>query len=49
MLKLYPPGSTPEENKAAFAALLGDEIIGYGAWAWAERSATTGKAPVYRY
>ena len=48
-LKLYPPGSTPDENKAAFSALLGDQIIGYGTWAWSERSATTGKAPVYRY
>jgi para-nitrobenzyl esterase len=48
-LKLYPPGSTPDENKAAFAALLGDEIIGYGGWAWSERAAATGTAPVYRY
>ena len=38
VLNLYPSGSTPDENKAAFSALLGDEIIGYGAWAWAERS-----------
>jgi para-nitrobenzyl esterase len=49
VLKLYPPGSTPDEEKAAFAQLFGDEIIGYGSWAWAERAAATGKAPVYRY
>jgi para-nitrobenzyl esterase len=49
VLKLYPPGSTPDEDKAAFAALFGDEIIGYGGWAWSERAAVSGKAPVYRY
>jgi len=48
-LKLYPPGSTPDENKAAYAAVIGDAVIGYGTWAWSERSATTGKAPVYRF
>jgi para-nitrobenzyl esterase len=49
VLKLYPPGSTPDDNKVALAALLGDEIIGYGGWAWSERAAATGTAPVYRY
>ena len=50
VLKLYAPeGSAPEQEKAAFAALLGDELIGYGGWAWAERVATTGKSPTYRY
>jgi para-nitrobenzyl esterase len=49
VLKLYPPGSTPADEKAAFTALLGDEIIGYGAWAWAEHAAAGGKSPVYRY
>ena len=44
-LKLYPPGSTSDDNKAAFAALLDDEIIGYGGWAWSERAAATGTAP----
>src|SRR5262249_10179526 len=29
-LQLYPPGSTPEQEKASFTALLGDEIIAYG-------------------
>jgi para-nitrobenzyl esterase len=48
-LKLYAPGSTPEEEKASFTELLGDEIIGYGTWAWAERASTSGKSPVYRY
>jgi para-nitrobenzyl esterase len=49
VLKLYPPGSTPDEDKAAFAELFGDEIIGYGSWAWAERATVSGRAPVYRY
>jgi len=49
VLKLYPPGATPQDDKVSFAALYGDEIIGYGGWAWAERDATTGKSPVYRY
>jgi para-nitrobenzyl esterase len=48
-LKLYPPGATPDEDKAAFAVLFGDQIIGYGTWAWAERAAASGTAPVYRY
>jgi para-nitrobenzyl esterase len=48
-LKLYAPGSTPEEEKASFTELLGDEIIGYGTWAWAERASTSGKSRVYRY
>jgi len=48
-LKLYPPGSTPEQEKASYVALLGDQIIGYGGWAWAERVAAGGKSPVYRY
>jgi para-nitrobenzyl esterase len=29
--------------------LLGDEIIAYSGWAWAERAATSVKSPVYRY
>jgi para-nitrobenzyl esterase len=48
-LRLYPPGSTPQEEKASFTALLGDEIIGYGTWAWAEGASTSGKSRVYRY
>jgi para-nitrobenzyl esterase len=47
-LQLYPPGSTTEQEKASFSALLGDEIIAYGGWAWAERTASSAK-PVYRY
>ena len=38
-----------EDERTSFAALLGDEIIAYGGWAWAERAATTGKSPVFRY
>jgi para-nitrobenzyl esterase len=48
VLKLYPPG-TPQEEKASATALWGDEIIAYGSWAWAERTAASGKSPVYRY
>jgi para-nitrobenzyl esterase len=48
-LKLYPPGSTPQEEAASLTALLGDEIIAYGSWAWGERAATSGMSPVYRY
>jgi para-nitrobenzyl esterase len=48
-LKLYPPGSTPQEEGASLTALFGDEIIAYGTWAWAERAATSGRSPVYRY
>jgi len=49
VLALYPPGETLEDGKASFAALYGDEIIGYGTWAWAERAAASGGSPVYRY
>lgn len=49
VLELYPPGSTPEDERASFTALLGDEIIAYGGWAWSERAAAKGKSPVYRY
>jgi len=49
VLKLYPPGLTAEDAKASFSALLGDEIIAYGGWAWAERAASNGKSAVYRY
>jgi para-nitrobenzyl esterase len=49
VLQLYPPGSTPEDQRASFTALLGDEIIAYGGWAWSERAATTGKSQVFRY
>jgi para-nitrobenzyl esterase len=48
-LKLYPPGSTPQEEMTSLTALLGDEIIAYGSWAWGERAATSGRSPVYRY
>lgn len=49
VLKLYQPGATLEEDKASFAALFGDEIISYGAWAWAERASATSASPTYRY
>lgn len=48
VLNLYPPGNTPDTAKSAYAALIGDEFIAYGGWAWAERAAS-GKSPVYRY
>ena len=47
VLKLYPPGSTPEQDKRAFAELFGDQIIGYGTWAWAEHASA--KSPTFRY
>jgi para-nitrobenzyl esterase len=49
VLQLYPPGSTPQDERASFTALLGDEIIAYGGWAWSRRAAANGKSPVYRY
>jgi para-nitrobenzyl esterase len=49
VLKLYPPGTSLEEDKANFAALLGDEFISYSTWAWAERASTTAVSPTYRY
>jgi para-nitrobenzyl esterase len=49
VLQLYPPGSTSKDQRASFTALLGDEIIAYGGWAWAERAAASGKSPVFRY
>jgi para-nitrobenzyl esterase len=49
VLQFYPPGSTVEDQRASFTALLGDEIIGYGGWAWSMRAATTGKCPVFHY
>ena len=48
-LKLYPPGSTPQEERASLTALFGDQIIAYGSWAWGERASTSGRSPVYRY
>ena len=35
--------------RSAFTSLMGDQIIGYGSWAWAEQSASPGRSPVYRY
>ena len=49
VLQLYPPGSTSQDERASFTALLGDEIIAYGGWAWSQRAAANGKSPVYRY
>jgi para-nitrobenzyl esterase len=49
VLSLYPPGPTLEEDRASFDALFGDEIISYGAWAWAELASATSAGPTYRY
>jgi para-nitrobenzyl esterase len=49
VLALYPPGPGPQDDKASFAALFGDEIISYGAWAWAERASAIDASPTYRY
>jgi para-nitrobenzyl esterase len=48
VLKVYPAG-TPEQTKASFAALLGDQLISYPTWLWDTLQAKTGKAPTYRY
>jgi para-nitrobenzyl esterase len=49
VLKFYPAGSSLEEDKASFAALIGDEFIAYGGWAWAERASQSSASPTYRY
>lgn len=48
VLKVYPAG-TPEQAKASFAALLGDQLISYPTWLWNTLQAKTGKASNYRY
>ena len=48
-LKVYPPGATPESTRAAFVAFVGDALISYASWAWAESSAARKRSPVYRY
>ncbi len=48
VLKIYP-ADTPEQTKASFAALLGDQLISYPTWLWETLQAKTGKAPIYRY
>ena len=45
---LYPAGASGGV-KSAFTQLMGDQILGYGNWAWAEAAAKYGKSPVYRY
>ena len=49
VLKLYPPGTSLEEDKASFTALIVDEFIVYGGWAWAERASASLASPTYRY
>jgi para-nitrobenzyl esterase len=48
VLKVYP-ADTPEQTRASFAALLGDQLISYPTWLWNTLQAKTGKAPIYRY
>jgi para-nitrobenzyl esterase len=48
VLKVYP-ADTPEQTKASFAALLGDQLISYPTWLWDTLQAKTGNAPIYRY
>jgi para-nitrobenzyl esterase len=48
VLNVYPD-TTPEQTKASFAALFGDQLISYPTWLWDELQAKTGKAPTYRY
>lgn len=48
VLNVYP-ADTPEQTKASFAALLGDQLISYPTWLWGTLQAKTGKAPTHRY
>jgi len=48
ILKVYP-ADTPEQAKASFAALLGDQLISYPSWLLHTLQAKTGKAPTYCY
>jgi para-nitrobenzyl esterase len=48
-LALYPAGAQGEHVRDSFTALVGDQIIGYGTWAWADRAAQHNQAPVYRF
>ena len=48
VLTVYP-SATPEQTKASFPALLGDQLISYPTWLWDTLQAKTGKAPIYRY
>jgi para-nitrobenzyl esterase len=48
-LALYPAGAQGELIKSSFSDLIGDQIINYGTWAWADRAAKNNRAPVYRY
>jgi para-nitrobenzyl esterase len=49
VLALYPAGAQGERLRDSFSDLIGDQIIGYGTWAWADRAAKHNQAPVYRY
>ncbi len=48
ILQAYPAGS-PQEAQASSDALLGDELVAYPAWKWAELHARTARSPTYRY
>ena len=48
VLSVYS-ADTPEQARASFAALLGDDLISYPTWLWGSLQARTGKAPIYRY
>lgn len=46
---LYPVGGDRDSLGAAFDDLIGDQIINYGNWAWAQAVAAQRRAPVWRY
>lgn len=48
-LAVYPPGPSPESTQAAFVSLMGDALISYASWSWAETAAATKRSAVYRY
>ena len=46
---LYPHTDDAPSVRAAFETFVGDALISYGNWVWAESAAKQRRAPVYRY
>jgi para-nitrobenzyl esterase len=49
VMQVYAPGDSADGVKSSFNAIIGDAIIGFGSWQWAESVAAQNRAPVYRY
>lgn len=47
-LKMYPASSVPQATQSA-KTLIGDRIISYQTWGWANAQRKTGHSPVYVY